>query len=69
MLTLRFGLHKRKILESLIIWRFYLEECIPYPALKVIMIFQNHPTASSLRNKVDPQNFSFSRVSVEKGNG
>ena len=32
------------------------------------MNFRNHPTVYSLRNKVNPKSFSFSRVSVEKGN-
>ena len=32
------------------------------------MNFRNHPTVYSLRNKVNPKSFSFSKVSVEKGN-
>ena len=32
------------------------------------MNFRNHPTVYSLRSKVNPKSFSFSKVSVEKGN-
>ena len=37
-------------------------ECIPHPALKAIMKFCKHP---SVTNAFNPQNFNFSKVSVD----